>query len=350
MRMKQIHAADMADAMRTARDELGEDAVLLDTKKVAGAGLIVTFAVPERDPVSFDDLFDDEADGYADEGYDDAPAIPRAVSARAEIDHPAYELVREVLAHHQLPELLNERLMRRLKQVNFMPGALVDVAEAVLAEILQAELVFAPIGTNTRVPERALMLVGTHGAGKTSAIAKLATELTLNKQQVAIISCDNERMGATDTLAGLCALLKCDFHVAEDRAAIKPILKQYEGRAWVLIDSTGINIYEFQQLKALGEIAGLSAVEPILTCPAGMDAAEATEMAGVLDFLSIERMIATKIDATRRLSSIFAAVSAGGLALANISSSAKPTQACSPASSAALARLMLRHVRERLHA
>ena len=33
-----------------------------------------------------------------------------------------------------------------------------------------------------------------------------------------------------------------------------------------------MNIYEFQQLKALGELAGLQGIEPILTCPAGMDA------------------------------------------------------------------------------
>lgn len=139
-------------------------------------------------------------------------------------------------------------------------------------------------------------------------------------------------MGAADTLAGLCGLLKCSFHIAEDRAALKPLLREYLGRAWVLVDSTGVNIYEFQQLKALGELAGLTGVEPILTCPAGMDApGEAQEMASVLSFLGIERMVATGVDATRRLGSLFTAVHAGGLALANMSNSAKPTEACTPA-------------------
>jgi flagellar biosynthesis protein FlhF len=348
MKMKQITATDMADAMKIAKAELGEDAVLIDTKKVVGSkGITVTFAVEEDDDFGFDDIFSDDAEGEI--GGFGEPSIARATSARAEIDHPAYAIVREVLQHHHVPDHLHERLMRRLRQVEFIPGALADVAEAALAEILHAELAFMPVATGAgKAPARAIMLVGTHGAGKTSTIAKFATELTLNKQRVVIISCDNERMGATDTLAGLCGLLKCEFHVAQDRAAIKPLLKEYEGKAWILIDSAGINIYEFQQLKALGEIASLSAVEPILTCPAGMDAAEAAEMAAALDFLSIERMIATKLDATRHLSSLFAAIGSGGLALANISSSAKPTQACNPASPAALARLMLRHVRERI--
>lgn len=350
MKMKQIQASDMQAAMKLARNELGDDAVLLNSKTLPGGkGIIVTFAIDERDPVSFDD---DEA------GWDDpapvhiqpyTPAVVRPASAAAEIDHPAYALALEVLAHHAMPEPLNGKLRLRLKTHGYTAGALVDVAEAALADALAHEISFKAVATAASIPPaRALMLVGTHGAGKTSAIAKLATELTLHKQRVVIISSDNERMGAADTLAGLSQLLKCQFHIAEDRAALKPLVRECQGQAWALIDSTGVNIYEFAQLKALGELAGLQGVEPILTCPAGMDAAEAQEMAGVLGFLGIERMIATKMDAARRLTSLFTAITTGGFALANLSSSAKPTQSCSPASPAALARLMFRHVRERI--
>ena len=44
----------------------------------------------------------------------------------------------------------------------------------------------------------------------------------------------------------------------------------------------GANIYEFAQLKALGEFAGLQGVEPILTCAAGMDSAKPLKTASVL--------------------------------------------------------------------
>lgn len=338
MKMKQIHARDMKAAMQLAREELGEDCVLLDSKQVAGGGLVVTFAIEEQDGIGFDDIPYEQPQAY----------IPRAATARAEIDHPAYAIARDALDYHSIPNPMRDALARRLKHTSFTAGGVNDVAEHALADALAAELAFTPIATSqTLPPARAIMLVGMHGAGKTSALAKLATELTLHKKRVVIVSADNERIGAADTMAGLCNLLKCEFQLAEDRAALKPVLKNHLGDAWVLIDSTGVNIYEFQQLKALGELAGLNDVEPILTCPAGMDATEAEEMARVLSFLGIERMIATKVDATRRLNSIFAAQAAGGLALANLSNSAKPTQACTAASAPALARLMLRHVRER---
>lgn len=348
MRMKHIHAADMKAAMQLAREELGEDAVLLDSRSVDG-GLVVTFAVEdaaEEEDFGFDDIPFTAPDEISPEPY--VPQIVRAATARAEIDHPAFTIAKDVLAHHQVPEPLAEKITRALVGAHYIAGGLNDVAERALADALSASLHFKTIATGEALPPaRAIMLVGMHGAGKTSALAKLATELTLQKKPVVIISADNERMGAADTLAGLCTLLKCRFHMAEDRAALKPLLREYLNEAWVLIDSSGVNIYEFQQLKALGELAGLSGVEPILTCPAGMDAMEAQEMASVLSFLDIERMLATKVDATRRLSSLFSAVQAGGLALANMSNSAKPTEACTPATPPALARLMLRHVRER---
>lgn len=344
MRMRQIEARDMQEALKIARGSLGEDAVLLDTRKRKD-GITVIFAVEDPEEYTFNDGLSDTIGPIA------APNIPRATTAKAEIAHPAISIITHALEQHVMPAELREKLHRRLHQSRFVAGALNDVAETALSETLTDLLVFKPIATAASIaPDRAILLVGMHGAGKTSSIAKLATELVLHKQRVVLISCDNERMGAADNLQNLSAILKCGFHTAEDRSALKPLIKQYQGQAWVLIDSAGVNVYEFQQLKALGEIATLQGVEPILTCPAGMDHQEAQEMAAALDFLNIERMIVTKVDAARRYGSVFSAIATGGFALANISSSARPAESCTPASSAALARLILRQARERMAA
>lgn len=342
MRMKQITAATMQEALAIAKRELGDEAVLLDTKKQNGSSITVVFAVDEVDPISFDDLPPmPEADIHVD--------IPRAATASGDISHPAFALLQEALSYHAVPLPLAQQLMKQLHAQHIAPGALMDVAESMLAEALAKLLVFKPIATAAAIPpSKMLMLVGPHGAGKTSAIAKLATELTLHKRRVVLVSADNERMGATDTLHTLADLLKCECHIADTRAELKQLIPQYLGQAWVLIDSPGANIYEFKQLKAVGELAGLQNVEPILTCPAGMDREEAVEMAGVFSFLPIERMIMTRLDATRRLGCLFATLGAGGYALSNFSQSSSPSEACLPASAPAMARLMLRHTRERV--
>lgn len=348
MKMKQISAATIKDAMELARRELGEDAVLIDTKKSSkSSNIIVTFAIDAPDEVLFADDEPDTLPLPADI-LPFVPDIAKPAVSRAEIAHPAIEIVRDALAYHALPPALADKLMEHVTRQTLKPDTLLDVAEVALAKALDAVIPFKPIITNSAPPAKAIMLIGPHGAGKSSTIAKLATELTLHKQPIVIISTDTERMGGVDALHTLSELLKCEVVVSDSRTHLKGLIAKLVGKAWVLIDSTGANIYEFSQLKKLGGFASLHQVEPILTCPAGMDAHEAEEMVGVFDFLPIERMIVTRLDAVRRMGSLFAALTAGGYALSNYSQSALPSQASQPNSAAAMARFMLRHVRERM--
>ena len=345
MKMHKISAATIQEALATARRELGEDAVLLETKKAAqGKGVIVTFAIDKPD----EDLFAEDAIAPADI-LPFAANTNRPTTPKVEINHPAIDAIAEALAYHAVPEPLRERLMITLHKIRLKPDSVIEVAQTALADALTQCVAFQPIATAVKTPPpRAMMLVGPHGAGKTSTIAKLATELTLQKQPVVLISTDLERMSGTDSLHKLSGILGCDFHICESRAELKAVIAAYQQKAWIWIDSTGANIYEFGPMKALGELANLPSVEPILTCPAGMDADEAQEMAGVFDFLTIERMIVTRLDAVRRLKSVFSVMSTGGYALSNFTSSAVPSDACQPLSPIALSRFMLRHARERL--
>lgn len=345
MKMKQFSAATVQEALGKARRELGEDAVLLETKKASkGKGVTVTFAFDPPDEPLFaeDDALNDNVAPFA-------PSITRATTAKAEIDHPAIRLIIEALEYHGLSTNLNQKLLTTLYKIRLKPDSLIEVAHAALAEAFTQTLPFQPISIATKTfPKRALMMVGPHGAGKTSTIAKFATELTLVNQPLVLISTDTSRIGGVESIQRLAEILKCDYYTAETRTALKILLQQYLGKAWILIDSAGVNFYEFNQMKALGELASLQGIEPILLCPAGMDADEASEMAGVFDFLNIERMIVTRLDAVRHLKSVFATLTTGGYAFSNLTNSASPSDACLPLSPIALSRLMLRHVRERL--
>ena len=372
MRMKQITAPTMQDALNLARRELGDDAVLLETRKLPGGkGVTVVFAIDEAEenPFARDEADDAALDAAFGTRLAEAarPAPPRpmqpqpasikpaapvkppvATSKPSSGTHPALELIAHSLQTHAVPAAVIDTMLQSARAKKLPAGSLIDIAENVLADALTKQFTYKPIHTAEKTyPTRALMLVGPHGAGKTTAIAKLATQLTLAKRRVVLISTDTERMGATETMQGLSEILKCELHVINKRALLRELVKQYQGEAWVLIDSFGVNIYEFKQMKALGELAGLQGIEPILTCQTGMDAEEAQEMAGVFSFLPIERMLVTRTDSTRRLSSMFAVLQTSGYALSNMTGSASPTDACTPLSAPALSRLILRRVRER---
>lgn len=345
MKMKRIQAANMKDAMALARKELGDHAVLIDSQDNGKNSVIVTFAIDQ----SADDDFFEQALAEPEQIVPFTPAIPKPTVAKVELDHPAHEIIYEALLYHAVPDKLRDLIMTQVNRTPLQPDHVVTVAEQALAKALTAILKFQPLEPQAAgLPTRALMLVGPHGAGKTSTIAKLATQLALRKQPLHLISTDTERLGGAESLHLLAKLLKCTCTVSESRADLKAQIAQTQGKAWTLVDTSGANIYEFAQLKALGEFASLNGVEPILTCPAGMDPAESMEMASVFNFIPIERMILTRLDAVRRLGCLFAALSTGGYALANYSNSALPTDNCHPLNAATLARLMVRQVRERM--
>lgn len=340
MKMKQIAAKDMQEAMQLARRDLGDDAILLDSRKAPGGkGIVVTFAM---------ESFDAPLPAESQDNFMDDVHIPQPSARRIEIDHPAFEVIDRTLEHHDIPEPLLSRLKIAVRSAHIPAATVIETAELILAEALGRQFKFQPITGQKIPPSKALMLVGTHGVGKTTTITKLATMLAVEKKPIVLISTDTERFGGTDALAGLAGVLKAPMLVAHDRAELKGMLKQYSGKAWILVDSFGVNIYEFNELKALGEFASLQDIEPVMVCPAGMDAAEAQEMASVFSFLPIERMVITRADATRHLSSVFAALSHANYALTNISTSARPADACEVLTPALLARIMLTTQRERL--
>jgi len=356
MRMKHISARDMQEAMKMARVELGEDAVLLHSEKT-DIGITVTFAIEEEaieEALSAALHTPPSAEPATLASTTPPPWLQPTTLAEKmrpasmfETDHPALDLLNEVIAFHAIPTALANTLIAAIKQVKIPATPTLDAAEFILSAALEHTLKFNPLTLGAK-NARAIMLVGPYGAGKTTLIAKLATELTLKKKPVMIISTDTERMGGIAPLQSISDILKCDVLVAENRTQLRNLIKSQLDKHTLLIDSAGVNIYRFNELKTLGEFASLADVEPILTCPAGMDPKEAEEMASVFSFLDIERVLLTRMDAVRHFSSVFHAIHHSHYALSQVSSSASPadaTQACTPE---LLARLMLTHHREKM--
>ena len=198
----------------------------------------------------------------------------------------------------------------------------------------------------SQVPSQALMLVGGHGAGKTTAVAKLATSFALNKVPLILISTDAHRLGGSAELQSVADILGCELLQAETRTQLRNLIKSQKDKATILVDSPGVNIYDFTALKALGEFASLDDVEPILTCQANIASEEAQEMTSVFSFLDITRGIITRMDSSRHFSSLLHLLHSKHFALANLSNSQSPAEALTAFDGDTLAHYLLTHHRE----
>jgi len=258
MRVKLYTAHGMPEAIARIREELGDDAVILSSRRVTG-GVEVTASVEAPDP----------------------PARPEPTLAPDCL-----------LRTHGTPEPLAAKL-----RAGPLPFALSVV------------LRFHPLDAATL--QRPLLFVGPPGAGKTLTVARIATRLVLQGARPAIATADTRRAGAFEQLAAYTDLLGLDL-----RRFGAP------GPAPLLVDTAGLDPFDPADRGELLALTRAVGGTTLLVLPAGLDPAEAADLAQAFADCGATRLVATRLDIARRLGGILAAAQTLPLAEAGIGPSA----------------------------
>jgi flagellar biosynthesis protein FlhF len=312
MRPKTYHATSVAAAMERIRGELGDDAMIVSIESV-GDGVQVTAAVEEAEPAPF--------------------ALPLEAEPEPS-DAPAE--IRQALAHHAVPRPLAERLTRTAAAFK-REGSLLALAGA-----FDTLFGFHPLAAQES--HKPLMLVGAPGAGKTIAVAKLATLQRRKGRKVTVITTDGRRAGGVEQLEAFTRILGIDLITAPSPEALAEAVAGAEGP--VYIDTPGTNPYDDAQFGDLAAHAEAAAAEPVLVLAAGGDAMDAIDLGAAFADLGIRRLLATRLDLTRRFGGLLAAACACRLAFAEVSVSANVTGGFVSINPVSLARLILPHAGE----
>lgn len=256
MRLRTFHARNAHLALAAVREALGEEAVVLGTRRV-GDGVEVTAALDLAEP---------------------------------ELIEPEPEAPPPILARH-----------------NLAPG--LAFAGADLAAALAARLSFAPLPQ-----DRPILLVGPPGAGKTLTCAKLAARAKMAGHAPIVITADGARAGAVEQLAAFTRLLRLTLAVAAVPEALAKALRAREAGQMALVDGFGCDPFDDAQAERLHRLIRAADALPVLVLPAGLDAEESAEIARAFHLLGARHLIATRLDIARRLGGVLSAA-AMGLAL-----------------------------------
>lgn len=267
MRLKLYRAATMADAMARVRAELGDDALILGSRRVSD-GVEITAALEPEDI-----------------------APPPGLTPAPDPDRLA------VLDFHAVPRGLQSALQN---------GPL-DAA-------LAGALTFATLPL--AVGDRPLLLVGPPGAGKTLTVARLATRLVMAGVTPMVITADGRRAGATEQLAAFTRLLGISLTVASHPVTLGRALTRRQDGAPVLIDAAGSDPFDPAQVDELRALAATAGAAIALVLPAGLDVEEAADLALAYAEAGATLLIGTRLDLARRLGGLLAAAAAARLALA----------------------------------
>ena len=300
------------------RDMLGEDAVIVATREERGGagGVHVTAAV--------EPAFELGKEGASDDWLQyDAEQDEFAVA----------EELTEVMLRHNVPEDVMDNVISCATVIGMEnPG---------IALIAAIEHLFHFRPLPSAAHNKAIMMVGPPGAGKTIAVAKMAARGAMNGLNVGVVSCDTVRAGGVEQLKSFTNLLKIDLRKAGSAQELRGVLADLEGADQVIIDSPGINPFSTDDIKMLARFLSTDAIEPYLVLPAGIDAEEAAETARAFATLGVHTLIPSRIDMARRLGSILAAAHSGSLALADASNTPKVADGLFSLTPKSLAKLLM---------
>ena len=162
----------------------------------------------------------------------------------------------------------------------------------------------------TRPGSRIAALVGPTGVGKTTTIGKLAAQTVLvENRSVALVSLDDQRIGATAQLRAISDLLEIPLRVCQSGSSLARTLSSLRDVDLILLDTAGVspsNAAGFHELKTRIERAG-EEVTVHLCIAAATRQEELDRIIHLYRPLEPQALVATKLDEAVAIGSMFAA-------------------------------------------
>lgn len=178
-------------------------------------------------------------------------------------------------------------------------GAGVSDVASVLCNII-AGMIGKPSTINLKEDGKPTVVIflGPTGVGKTTTLAKIAANYSLNyKKNVGLITADTYRIAAVEQLKTYAEILGIPISVIYSPNELKDAIKQYSDMDIVLIDTAGRSFRNKQQFEELSALVNAAeADEVFLVLSATTSYLNCKEIIKHYSFLKDYKLIFTKID------------------------------------------------------
>jgi flagellar biosynthesis protein FlhF len=312
MKMKMFVGRTEEETMAMVRAEMGPDAVILSTREREDDGYFEIRAAIER---AFSPKF----------------ATPKFAEVRPMFDETRSQLSSS-LRWHGAPDGFVHMVSEASARLG--PGM---EPHAALAAGIEGILTFNALRPQ---PEKSLLLVGPHGSGKTTAVAKIARFLSDRKHPIEPVAADFDSSGQVARLAALMLKPSVTFALSPDH--LMKLVRDADDRGQKLvIDCPSFNPLDEADMKRCSDLISYMNVEPVLVLAADGHPMELEDNARAFAQAGCRRVILTRIDAVRRRGGAIAAISSARLSIASLGLTSNARCGLTPASSERIARLFL---------
>jgi len=373
MKIKKFEAEDMQEALRLIKNDLGPEAVILSTKKIRrGDGMLgffgsnkievaaaIDYDIP-KNPLPKKPLFQKHdslqslkedlsgiksgiqslRDLFSLQKPDNNKMLQETVGQLKEmVDYFKKEKRAKLpFLHENLIKLYQKMISSEideqvaLKSVETMneqiPLERIEIkgyCEAYLGELLSRLVKVSGPLLGHQAKRKVAVLIGPTGVGKTTTIAKLASQYSFReKAKVALVALDTFRVGAVEQLKVYSKILGIPMDVAGSVTEMKEILGKRRDADLILMDTAGRSQRDQLHMSELTEMfrQGL-AFETFLVLSATTKEKDLKEIIQKFKGVPIDGLIFTKLDETTSYGNIYNTLLGTGLPLSYMSAGQK---------------------------
>lgn len=347
MIIKRFEAQTETEAIMKAKDELGKDAMVVSIKTIKPRGIYrvfrkptveVTAAVDEKEKQSevpkvvhrgaslnkgFDSSFsslEKEAEKEEKVSYQETEIekklnslrelleqqvqtkqVPETVEEPAKDEDGYFKIVYDTLVDNEVDEIYAKQIMEEIKGALKKDATIDTILTSVYQKIVLklGEPRFIDLNNKQK---KFIFFIGPTGVGKTTTIAKIASQLKLKENaKVALITSDTYRIAAVEQLRTYANILGIPLSVVYTKEELEEEKEKYADYDVVLIDTAGRSHRNEEQQKDLRELVNIvdqEQREVFLVLSATTKYKDLKRITGTYNVINDYSVIFTKLDET----------------------------------------------------
>ncbi|WP_068672381.1 flagellar biosynthesis protein FlhF [Oceanobacillus sp. Castelsardo] len=332
MKIKKYIAPNIAEAMKQIRKELGTDAVILNSREILQGGFLGFFKkkkievivgldpeplsqqaiqVKKEKPSSIQqENTNNKRNSTNKDVLQEIQQLRKFVELQSKNQNVnSYPINYELFYQHlinqevtpQLAKNLIDTMIEQHKDKNLTNNQILEELKRIITKSLQH---YSFDGMNTG--KKIIQFIGPTGVGKTTTLAKIASNLVLKeKKKVAFITMDTYRIAAVEQLKTYAQILHVPLEVAYTVEDYKNAINKFNSYDLILVDTAGRNFREEKYVKDL--LKNLDAnieMETFLVLSLTAKPKDILEIYDQFQHIPMKEVIFTKLDETRQFGSL----------------------------------------------
>ncbi|RLL45333.1 flagellar biosynthesis protein FlhF [Oceanobacillus piezotolerans] len=335
MKIKKYIAETMPEAMNDIRKDLGPNAVILNSKEIWKGGILGFFKKKKIEVIAALDpnplpakkerqvelerpemkISNDKSSDMSHEVLQELKNVKKILDmqvGQGSVDYPVdYQLIYSHLIEQEVEPSLAKEIVDKViekESQHTTPNSkdkIVTDTKEVIIELLE-DIPFGSLNSTAKI----IQFVGPTGVGKTTTIAKVASNLMLKEhKKIAFITSDTYRIAAIEQLKTYARILNVPLEVAYTVEDFKEAVNKLQDYDVILVDTAGRNFREskyIQELKSYIDIRQDIATYLVLSLtskPKDLD-----DIFNQFHQIPLSEVIFTKMDETTQFGSMLSIV------------------------------------------